>query len=57
MGTPVRILEKLSPLSYRIELPPGSKMHDIVSIIHLRRYRGKGHDVKPLPVEIEGTLE
>jgi len=32
-------------------------MHDVVSIIHLRRYRGKGLDVRSLSIEIEGTLE
>ena len=32
-------------------------MHDVVSIIHLRRYRGKDLDIRPLPIEIEGTLE
>ena len=32
-------------------------MHDVVSIIHLRRYRGEGRDVRPLPMEIEERLE
>src|SRR5436190_14940033 len=32
-------------------------MHDVVSLIHLRRYHGKGQDVRPLPVEVEGNLE
>ena len=36
IDTPVRITEKLSPLSYRIEFSLGSKMHNVVSIIHLR---------------------
>jgi len=57
IGTPVRILEKLSPLSYRIELPPNSRMHDVVSIVHLRTYRGNADDIRPLPIEVEGKEE
>ena len=50
ISTPLRITEKLSPLSYRLLLPAGSKMHDVVSIIHLRRYKGNGDDIRPLAV-------
>lgn len=57
IGTPLRIIEKLSPLSYRLSLPKGTKMHDIVSIVHLRRYRGSGRDLRPLPVMVEGSEE
>jgi hypothetical protein len=50
LSTPVRVVEKLSPLSYRVDLPAGSKIHDVLSIIHLRRFHGKGDDVRPLPI-------
>ena len=36
IASPLRIAEKLSPLSYRVDLPRGSRMHDIISIVHLR---------------------
>ena len=36
IASPLRIAEKLSPLLYRVDLPRGSRMHDIISIVHLR---------------------
>jgi hypothetical protein len=50
LSTPVRITEKLSPLSYRVDLPTGSKIHDVLSIVHLQRFHGRGEDIRPLPV-------
>ena len=38
-GSVVQILEAVSPVAYRIRVPSGSQMHDVVSIEHLRRYR------------------
>ena len=59
--TPLRITQKLSPLSYRLLLPAGSKMHDVVSIVHLRQDKGTGDDIRPLPIIAgdpeEGTAE
>jgi len=49
-GTPLRIIERISPNSYRLELPAGSQIHDVVSVVHLRRYNGKADDIRPLPV-------
>jgi hypothetical protein len=59
LSTPVRVTEKLSPLSYRVDLPAGSKIHDVLSIIHLRRFHGKGDNVRPLPIlaDEDGHLE
>ena len=54
--TPLHITEKLSPLSYRLLLPAGSKMHDVVSIVHLRQYKGTGDNIQPLPI-IAGNPE
>lgn len=54
-STPVRIIEKLSPLSYRVDLPAGSRIHDVLSIVHLRRFNGVGEDIRPLPVLEEGS--
>jgi len=50
IGTPLRIIEKLSPVSYRLALPAGSQIHDVVSIVHLSRFHGEGKDVRPLPI-------
>jgi len=30
--TPIRVLERLSPLSCRLDLPVGSRIHDVVSV-------------------------
>jgi hypothetical protein len=49
-GTPVRIIKKLSPIKYKIALPAGSRIHDIVSIAHLRKYGKDTGDVCPLPI-------
>jgi transposase InsO family protein len=57
IGTPLRITEKLSPLSYRVALPTGSRIHDVISIIHLRSFKGTAEDVRPLPIEIDGGEE
>jgi hypothetical protein len=57
LATPLRITEKLSPLSYRVALPTGSKIHDVISIAHLRRYRGTTDDIRTLPVTVEDKEE
>ena len=53
VATPLRISERLSPVSYRLDLPAGSRIHDVVSIHHLRRYRGSGEDIRPLPIMVD----
>ena len=51
ISTPIRILEKLSPLSYRIQLPAGSRIHDVVSVVHLQHYkRSNMDDIKSMSV-------
>ena len=61
LGVPLRIIEKISPLSYRLQLPPNSRIHDVVSIIHLKPCRGDvsdGDDAPPPPpVEVDGIPE
>jgi hypothetical protein len=53
IASPLRITERLSPISYRLQLPAGSRIHDVISIHHLRRYRGSGEDIRPLPIIID----
>jgi hypothetical protein len=57
VATPVRVVERLSPVSYRLDLPFGSKIHDVVSVLHLRRYHGEGLDVHPAPIVIDDEEE
>jgi len=38
-GTLVKIVQAMTPLAYRIKVPEGSKMHDVISVEHLRRYK------------------
>jgi hypothetical protein len=57
VGTPLRIVEKISPLSYRVALPSHSRIHDVISIVHLRKYRGSGDHVRPLPVTVGNDEE
>jgi hypothetical protein len=53
LGKPFRIIEKISPLSYRIDLPTGTRIHNVVSIIHLRKYHGTNDNLRPLPIQID----
>jgi hypothetical protein len=57
LHTPVRVVERLSPVSYRVDLPKGSRIHDVVSVTHLKRYNGEGEDVRPLPIVTEEESE
>ena len=56
-STPVRIVRKISPLAYKVALPAGSKIHDVVSIIHLKKYGNDIGDIRPLPIEQDGQPE
>jgi hypothetical protein len=49
-GTPVRIIQKLSPVTYKIALPAGSKIHNVVSIAHSRKYGRDTGEIRPLPI-------
>lgn len=54
-GRCVRIRDRVSPLAYRITVPPGSRMHDVVSIDYLRKYyrRGKSGEEEVVSEESE----
>ena|SRR5271163_3524115 len=49
-GTPLRIVKKPSPLTYKLALPMGSQMHDVVSAVHLCKYGKDAGEVRPLPI-------
>ena len=42
--------EKLSLVSYRIELPQGSRIRNVISIVHIRPFKGDPGELRPLPV-------
>jgi hypothetical protein len=44
VSTPVRILERLSPIPYHLDLSKDSRIHDVVSILHLREFKGSDED-------------
>jgi len=39
---PFKITKKVSRLAYQLELPDSFKGHDVINIIHLKRYHGEG---------------
>jgi len=51
----VRIVEMVSPGAYRIQTLPGSRMHDVVSIEHLRKYTARDPGEEPTGVETKPT--
>ena len=53
LGTPVRIIKKFSAITYKIALPAGSNIHDVVSIAHLRKFGKDTGDIRPLPIHVE----
>lgn len=55
-GRCVRVRHQISPLAYRITVPDGSRMHDVVSIDYLRKYYRRGHDAED-PVEWSDASE
>ncbi len=58
---PYRILEKVSPLAYRLELPPGmSRTHPVISVIHLEQAKPdpfKREIPPPAPIIFQGQKE
>lgn len=56
IGTPLRILEKISPVAYRLALPTDSRIHDVVSIAHLKQYAGDS-PIRPLPIIVDDHEE
>jgi len=58
---PYRILQKVSPLAYRLELPPSmSRIHPVISVIHLEQGKADpfGRTIHPpVPVVIQGRGE
>ncbi|KZT25536.1 hypothetical protein NEOLEDRAFT_1064854 [Neolentinus lepideus HHB14362 ss-1] len=35
---PFEIIEKLSPVTYRLRLPASYKMHPVINIMHIEKY-------------------
>jgi hypothetical protein len=56
LGTPLRIVAKISLVAYRLALPADSRIHDIVSIAHLKQYASNS-PIRPLPVIVDDHEE
>ena len=58
VSTSICILEKLSLLSYHIQLSAGSQIHDVLSVMHLQHYKGTDtDDIKLMPLQVDGVEE
>ncbi|KAK9464228.1 hypothetical protein V1512DRAFT_159835 [Lipomyces arxii] len=58
-----RVLEEISPHNYRLELPPGSTIHNVFHVDVLRAAGAdpfpsqKLHDTRPGPLLVDGVEE
>ena len=57
ISTPIHILERLSSISYRLDLSEDSRIHDVISILHLKEFKDSDEDIRSLSVIIDDTEE
>ena len=55
---PFRVLERIGPLAYRLDLPPSMPVHNVFHTVLLKPFHESVlHQTPPLPVSIEGFDE
>ena len=56
LATSLKIIKKLSPISYQLELPENSRIHDVVASIHLWPFHGSPNK-EPQPIVVDSVEE
>ena len=49
---PLKVLERIGPVAYRLELPPTLRIHDVFHISLLKQYHSDGSTPPPPPADI-----
>jgi len=53
---PLKVLDRVGKLAYRLELPPSWRIHDVISVAHLEPAHTNDPYRRPRPEEPEGVI-
>jgi hypothetical protein len=51
---PFRVVKRIGPVAYKLELPPRYKIHDVFHVVLLKPCKRDGHVQPPPPPEMIG---